>query len=464
MGRTGSRAEGAALVASPESDLMEPLAGTAGAAAMRSERSPAAALRTRACIRGRLVIDESGEPLDEVLRVCLHTGNPEFLETLETAADGSFESTIPFARGVVLARVMRPNGDMAVDREGAFDPAEDSEWIVRVPWPTFLHGTVVDGAGRALEGIELFVSRREQDRGGYHGYTRDEGEFRLQGLRTGRCTLMLSNGFERSEIRLDVRRGPNELGALRVPFAASAGSIGGRLLAPGGEPRATLFLRDSARGLVLAQEVDSREAEDGLEPFLFEDLPPGAYELELVSGDGRRYEPTSRRVSPPADELEFVAVGAAERFELLATDGRAELETHALVRVRGQWLVNEGAFAHAEVERWIAAAPGHRPLAGERPEKGVLRVRLEPGYGRVYLVSEMGGDLSFPDSGGQRGRPLGGVEVVTDGRAAATSDADGMALVSLSAPPSSLEFRLPGWHVHQRQEYGELSFVALERD
>ena len=134
------------------------------------------------------------------------------------------------------------------------------------------------------------------------------------------------------------------------------------------------------------------------------------------------------------------------------------------MRIRGQWLSNSGHYACADVERWIVLAPDHRPQAGERAEASEIRVRLEPGYGQAYLFTDVGGELMFPFNGGQRGRALAGVELVANGRTVATSDADGLAVVSLAAAPSELTFHLAGWREQSEGRIAQLTLVEFERE
>lgn len=423
---------------------------------------PTSGPRARRTLRGRLFIAETGEPLDEELEVFLHTGDPRLAERVRTRPDGRFISTLVFPRGVVMARVLRPSGDTAVDQEIGFEPGEDVEWTVRVPWPTLLRGTLVDLDGNVLPGVQLTLSVHPMDGSGLHGRSSRKGGFQFTDLRPGRSLLRIWGGggppLDRS---IEVQRGPNELGALRVALEPG-GDVSGRLVSADGEVEAQLLLLATEGDLALSAATDDRGASPG--SFLFADVPQGEYRLEILAQDGKRYEPASVRLSPPAHELRFEAVGSSETLELTAYEPMGEeLDAHVLVRIHGQWLVHWGDHAHDDVEAWIAVASAHRPARGGRPEASSLRVPLEPGFGRVFLCVEIGGQLYLSETDGPRGRPAADVEILADGRVVARSDGEGIALIALPTSPGSLELRKNGWREFRRHSVGPLTLVVLER-
>ncbi|HEX6884710.1 MAG TPA: carboxypeptidase-like regulatory domain-containing protein [Planctomycetota bacterium] len=424
----------------------------------RTARPASRAPRTRALVHGRLLIASSGAPLDEVLRLRLRTGDLSVIEELVSAPDGSFASTVEFPRGLLLLKVFRPNGDVAADIEGPFDPAAPEEWLVRVPWSTFVHATVLGREGQELPRLDVALFARRAGGGSHEGRTR-KGEFTLDRLEPGPYTLHLSLGLEAHALELDVRRGPNELGELRVPLG-EGGAVSGRLLAPGHDPVARLMLRAEGGGLVALSETSS--GVEGEARFQIEGVPPGRYRLELLSEDGLRYEPGGLELKPPASGLEFHARGSQEPFRLQASDADGQpLDVEVLVRIRGQWILDTESFARADVERWIALAPEHRPARGERPAATPLEVRLERGHGEAFLFQPLGFDLYWANAGGVRGGVLAGVAVVADGRTVAESDADGLALVSLEAVPDLIELQRPGWRVIERIEMQRLTLVGM---
>jgi hypothetical protein len=417
----------------------------------------------RAPVRGRLLISATGDPLDEVLRLRLRTGDVTQVEDLITAPDGTFVTTSEFPRGLLLLKVFRPNGEQAADLEGAFDPAAPEEWVVRVPWPTFVHGTVLDRAGQSLPRVEVALVPRRAGAPILEGRTR-HGEFSLQGLQPGSYTLHLWIGLEGHALELDVRRGPNELGELRIPFGETSGEVRGRLVAHDGAPEARVLLLSQPEDLVAAVEAEADPTRPDTSTFLFRNVPAGRHRLEILACDGRRYEPQGLAVEPNAAELEFLATGREERFQLrVVVDGETE-QACGLVRLHGQWFLDHGGFARADVERWVALYPGRRPATGERPVGAEIRVEPGAGHGQAFLFAEAGRDTAWANGGGVRGRMLAGVEVLVDGRTVATSDAAGLALVDLAQAPGEVAFRLPGWQVVEVIESWLVGSVALARE
>lgn len=403
----------------------------------------------RAPIRGRLRIRDSDEPLDEVLTIQLRTGDLSVKETVTSAPDGSFRTGVLFPRGYVLARVLRPDGATAVDHEGLFDPRTDEDWLVPVPWPTFARGRLLDLHGAPLEGVELRLAMREDEGPGLE-QTGPDGTFLLKPLPTGLHRLLLQRGFEEQELQLAVTRGPNELGDVLTSFRSGA-SITGCVRAEDAE--AFLLLTDvvTGRASIPGLEWD----ENGLF-FCFADVPPGDYRLTPIAFDGRRYEPSSLRVSPPATDLEFRAVGEQETFcpQLRSLQGDPP---QLLLRLEGVgWLARSGCPPRALVERWVVLADRHRPVSGGPPTSSELEVDAALGWGRAVLFHEAGPT-------GLLERPLADGEVLADGVAVARSDADGLALVSLEREPEELDYRLDGWVVHGERHDGRVIVVTFVR-
>ena len=419
---------------------------------------------THAHVRGRLVIAPGSEPLAEVLRLRLRNGDVSLVEDLASAQDGTFASTRSFPRGLLLLKVFRPGGDLAIDAEAPFDPGAPEEWVVHVPWPTFVHGIVLDRRGQALRGAEIELVPRGDALRLARGLSRQGGEFRVDNLQPGEHVLHVRRGLETCAFEIDVRRGPNELGPLRTALSDEAGEINGRLLAEDGEPEGLLMLQrvGDERGVVSAEEARTLRS-TGETSFRFEGVPPGEYRLRLLAADGRRYEPDELLVSPPATGIEFRAVGAGALFSLRALDGNGEeLDTFGLARLRGQWLCALDPVPHEHVDAWVLLSPGRRPRRGGVPAQGELRLALEPGHGQAYLFSEAGFDAVFANGGGVRGRVLAGVEVWADGRRVARSDEDGLALVDLERAPGTVEFRLRGWRTFQERTTSQvLTMVTL---
>ncbi len=456
-----ARAEPRAALMQPAEAQDEPNLPARTADAAKREPKPRSgppAPRRSAPVRGRLWIEGTEQPLDEVLTLRLRSGDLAVRETLMSAPDGSFESAAAFPRGIVLASVLQPSGEVASERETFFEPAAGEDWDLAVRWPTFVRFRVVDRAGTPLAGVRVTLAREGPEEEEIASETRREGEVRIEGLSPGRWVLGLQRSFAHGERRVHVARGPNELGEIELG-AAGGGEIRGELRDADGEIQAAVLLLDRW-GTLLAR---ASTFDGGLRhEFVFTDVPPGDYRLVPLAYDGRRYEPAAVRVAPGDTGIVFEARGRSAILELHWPESLESGESYA--RVRGRWLVGAEGLARAEVERWLVLARGHRPATGEPPEDGPLVPRLEPGWGHAFLFVEAGADPDFVGGSGIAGRPLAGIEVRADGRRVATSDGTGLALVSLAAEPGSLAFHGTGWLVQSRNEQGGLTVVELRRD
>lgn len=372
-----------------------------------------------------------------------------------SAPDGSFASTVAFPRGIVLATVLRPPGIVADELETFFEPAASGEWNPAVRWPTFVSFRVVDRGGDPLASVRVTLAGDPVDEEA-ESETRKPGEVRIEGLSPGRYLLTLQRGFAHDERRMLVARGPNELGDLEFR-GAGRGEIRGEMRCASGENSGTVLLLD-LEGRLLAQ-ASTIHRRPGAFEFTFVDVPPGGYRLVPLAYDGLRYEPESLRVSAPETGLVFAACGTHSTFEV---EWPEDVESgEAFVRLRGRWL-SENRFPRKDVERWLVLAEGRRPAMGDPPTSGALVPRLEPGWGHAYFFIEFGADPGFPYGRGVAGNALAGVEVLADGRPVATSDASGLALLSLQAEPEVLAFHKPGWLV-QAREWGGFTTVVLMR-
>jgi hypothetical protein len=395
------------------------------------------AARSRAPIRGQLFIRGTEEALDEALTIRLRSGDLRVKETVTSTPDGAFTSTVAFPRGFVLAEVLYPAGDAVVDHEGRFDPRSEDVWPVHVPWPTFVRGRFVDRSGAPLADVDVLVASSapvQDDRDGRSGA---DGTWSAR-VERGTRTLHALRGIERATLRVEVVRGPNELGDVVLPFG-SGGEIRGVLRAPGADPQAALELVSLDTGALLATYTGEDEDEnDGTSAFAFDEVPPGEYRLTVLAADGRRYEPAQRTVSPPALDVEFRSEDEPAWRELeqriTAEDG-APADGKILALVNGRWREFEGAQWSAE--SWIVL-DGKRIAPAALDDEGVLVARYEPGWGGAFLCAEAG----------DGGAPLADVQVFADGRLVATSDRAGLALARLGAGPGTIEFRLAGWSVH----------------
>jgi RNA polymerase sigma factor (sigma-70 family) len=413
---------------SPRSVRDEPDTASSTAARPGSRRGP---------IHGQLRIADTEKPLDEVLTIRLRAADLSAKETVQSAPDGSFRSQRSFPRGFVLGEVLRPAGDPAGDVEAYFDPSSGEGFVLDVPWPNFVRGRLVGRSGEELEDVEVHVEQGGTEK----PLDRHGASFDGQDLGVGTCTVTVRRGFERHELSTVVRRGPNELGDVLVPFRERVGPIRGRLRSVYGEPQGQLVLTDLASGVTYEAGAggDSKEVSE----FEFEPVPRGDYRLTLFSHDGQRYADRTRYLRPPATDIEFVAIGENEPLVIRAFDGESELFANAWVLSSGRWFGPDHPPRDArDVERWILVSKDRRPASGRAPESTRVEVALEPGWGfALFLREGSGGD--YPEEKG----PIAGIEVLADGLPVARSDADGLALVSLPHEPGKLECVLDGWVV-----------------
>jgi len=464
------------LAAPPASELL-PVSGLAPgeASAPDDSRSPALASAgtssapLRARIRGRVVMADTLEPLEAVLSVRLRTVDLGLVDPVETEPDGSFVSRRAFPEGGVLARVCTAEERELVDHEGRFEPSSTEPWLVRVPgseFPTSARGRVVDLAGDPVSGAMVHcVPPAPTPEEPWLGEADADGAFEIQELTPGAWELQAVARHVRGSAQVfALSRGENDLGTLVLP---SPGALCGVLVADV-EPRTHFLVRELGTGRELSVQEDPSEdvLDDGVHPFRISGLPAGEYELSLLPLDGRSYEPASLRASPPASGLEFRAVSGARSVELSVQDSDSgeALDYEAFSRVRGRWL---DGF-HPQAERWLIAAEEHRPASldsaalpatGESRER--VSVLLERGWGklRLYQIGELDPALDTLDKWSRP--PLPGVQVRADGLSVATSDEDGVALVSLARAPVSLDEWLAGWSKSSSSSYKWRGMVVV---
>ena len=363
-------------------------------------------------------------------------------------------------------------------------------------------GRVVDLAGEPVE--DAIVSLLPLEESGVDwerllDVTDAGGRFDFQGLESIEYRLVASGSFARSEPIRFRTAGRKDLGPIVLPAAPSAGSIEGKLIHPEGRGSWTVLLLEDLRSGKTLVAMPSRipdagdDDPDEAKAFAFVRVPAGSYSLSAISVDGTRFAPESLTVSPPAERLEFRSVPTLEeRFYVTARDaesGEPIPRFTVAAAVHGQWL---GGEADAEEDmfpsdRWIVSAAGHRPRLVERSDfesegrtseeereglgMGEIELRraqihLERGFGLPIVFRDGDDDsLQVPATFGPLiGAPLAGVGVLADGELVATSDAEGLALVSLPSKPARLEFALPGWSVALDETEDGLRGVVMIRD
>jgi hypothetical protein len=474
--------------APPASELLPVSLAASEAGAPDSSRSSSPASTgtsdapLRALIRGRVVMADTLEPLEGVLSVRLRTADLGLVDPVETQPDGSFVSKRAFPEGGVLARVCTAEDRELVDHEGRFDPSSTEPWVVLVPgseFPTSARGRVVDLAGDPVSvsvvysvpyapmqpGAGAGAGQPPPPEEPWPGEPDEHGEFTILGLTPGAWELWAVGRYVRGPAQVfALSRGENDLGILVLP---SPGALCGRLVADV-EPRAHFLVHElgTERELSLQEDPSEDGLADGVHPFRISGLPAGEYELSLLPLDDQNYEPASLRVRPPASGLEFRAVSPPSSVELSVQDAASGESLHyeAFSRVRGRWL---DGF-HPQAERWLIVAEEHRPASvdpaalpstDESPKR--VTVLLERGWGqlRLYQTGELDPGLDTYDKWSRP--PLPGVQVRADGFSVATSDQDGVALVSLARAPASIDEWLGGWSKSSSSSYKWRGMVVV---
>lgn len=230
--------------------------------------------------------------------------------------------------------------------------------------------------------------------------------------------------------------------------------------------------------------------------FAFEDLPGGEYRVDVFGVPEATFEPASARVTAPATDLRFrldpTSIGVPIAFEPYDASTGAPIEDFAVALVFGGHVIPDALDGdHGEPLwylppdgrlRWWLLASGYRPAAGDERafDRGaaprVAAVALERGYGALIECVDAARlvDHAFQGDAAElvaawTSPPIPGVAVHADGRRVATSDAHGMAALSLPAEPARIELHAPGWRVITSEglEGGrvtdELAFIGLIR-
>jgi hypothetical protein len=487
---------------------LAPLAGAADGTPAGAPRESAAESVPHGPVRGRLVDEESGAPLAEERVVLLATPGNRIAETLRSGADGRFESTRRFPRGTLRAFVTQPGtGERLCRHEAEFDPEAAGEWRVPVPAPraqvhaaaereldpfeTSLRGEVVDLQGRPVPDVVVKLIPLEAGGELRSDSTDPSGAFELEPLVPGVHRLLVHGNFTSTAPEsLVIAAGPNERGRIVLPIPPGGGALRGSLLL--GEHEESLYflrLRDPASGKQIAGSSDWKlfDEDDGVVDFELAAIPAGDYELSVVAFDGLAFEPSVMRVSPPADGLKFRASREPRRRCLVrVVDARsgAELEDFTtMLRIHGQWIGGEGSptddfeFFSAAWDPWIFFTAAHRPArSGPGRARRVpcddefecfeFTVELQGGFGGALLFKDVESDrLVAPGAEDPYLSPgLAGVRVLADGALAATSDADGLALLDLPGRPRSVTYEHPGWRVVGEEDEDDIRWVYLVRE
>ncbi len=325
-------------------------------------------------------------------------------------------------------------------------------------------GTPVEAAVVQAVSELAFNSARD----GWSRTTTDEsGRFELSGLSPETYDILIHPVRGEPVARqLFLPPGELTLDDFVVTLPEIAGEIRGRL-------ESSRPVADAPR--IRLRAVDGRAFSwfdhPSADEFHFGDVPVGEYELSVLSTDGYRWSPSSVRVSPPADELVFVREDDVPLFglalELWDAETDAPIEEFWVhLQIGALWnreprLVRSGE-SFAEIPdgarfRFSVHAAGYEPAYGgdeNFTREGSLRtatLELEPGWGARFLMRDLGHGFDNDDPEGRAAvleRPrIADIEVWADGERVATSDEQGIALVSLSHEPDELTFVSPFWRM-----------------
>jgi len=474
----------------PVAEAAAPGAGARGAA--RPARAPGERKRAPVLptgpVHGRLVVADTGDPIEALLTLRLRTIDLATSEEFVTRPDGSFAGRVAFPRTRLLALVKDAEGRELVDHEAPFDPEAEEEWLVPLAYPTSAQGRLIDRRGEPLDQAFVALIGRRAELPFVEDVCDPGGRFLLEDLRAGPYRLILQGPWSRSTQEITLRAGPNELGDLVLAEPDGADVVVELVLAePGPWPDAWLELHGERDERVRRfGTFDGEDLGGGRYRLRLPGIPRGRHELVVHAFDGRRYEPARLALEPPAT-LELRVHGAAEPGTLFrarsAASGEALLGFGVFGRYGRTWglyLARErvevgpafGMRPLAEVrlrpgfESWILFAGGHRSARGSFAGAGaVIEAVLEPGWSQLFQFEDAEGDATTPS--GQQGLQdppvLAGVEVLADGVLAATSDAQGFCIVEGEREPATLEFRLPGWRVVGETRLAVLRTVVLAR-
>lgn len=273
------------------------------------------ALNASAVLRGRVVAQETGEPVGGAWVLYRGgarraTGNP-WMQMMQgdpkvlTGADGTFEiSGVEGATFTLYAR----RKDYA-DSEKVKVPCESGEVKegiqLALPVGVTLAGRVVaKGTGEPVAGALVFVPRDNnpfatfspQDFAGGGGRTAppnsisaqtgDDGTFQLTGLSAGRVTL-----HARAQAHCDGQSGADVPGPELVVELGRGGTVRGRATDEQGRPRSGMRVM-LQRGMLPTGMVST----DGSGEFVIEHVTPGSYNCMLMGGESLMPEMKSATV------------------------------------------------------------------------------------------------------------------------------------------------------------------------
>jgi len=404
-------------------------------------------------------------------------GTGTFLETAFVSANGAEEASS-------VNRAAHPTGDAPLRYTGRHPVAglvgiQPGVLSIAVALELGLEVRVLDAAQRPLEDVQVCCVGLDPEVEGpttWIGQTRSSGTVRAFPLRPGAYRIVAQSRRHRvGAIRFDARPGRQRAPDLVLEPLPVGGTIEGHveILGELDGHLAVARLRGLGSHRYEAADVVGLEGRSSSGGFSFEDVPEGEYEVSLICVPELPAQPARVSVTAPG---EFVfRVSAADQGPTVgfaahdARTGEAIDEVDVLLEVGGRTIPEALEFdfgdapwrlPHDRAMRWWMGAEGYRPLAGDRsafPARGdprIARVRLEPGYGLRILLRDATSFLETYHEGDLdealavwSAPPVADVRVLADGVPVATSDARGLATVSLSTAPRRLELAAPGWRV-----------------
>lgn len=339
-------------------------------------------------------------------------------------------------------------------------------------------GRVTDDKDRPLEGVWVYV---EPVSGMAEGpfprvaTTEADGLFDFPWLTPGQYFVTTANDwydplYELAEAEVDVSAGEATVQNLSMKRVESAGAISGRLTSLSGT-RSFVSTQLELRSLTkpkrrLITLIKTRkEGDRSWAVFNFDEVPEDEYELTVVGGSSRLWEPAMLRVIPPTDDADFMLLDQATPLELSFEVADAEsgeiLDGFRLVwhfadgtekrmRARSNRYTLRGVAPDQRLS-WTIVAPGYHPAFGseqdfiaavEPPEGYILKselrraqVRLQRGWGAKFMVLGPGSS------------PVSGARVLLDGEVAGVTIEDGSFLANSTTPPDKISVEYEDWVV-----------------
>ena len=385
------------------------------------------------------------------------------------------------------------------DTEPEASTLAPQEFVVECRARPVVRGQVVDERGLPREdvcfmAVQISASAVES----LSGFTDEGGGYQLEANEPGRMQIAFlpPDATRAHRIQLDAPRGLTkapDVALARFPADSIGGSLRYRSGARWTEASVRLRALDGSRyeqvqsiGLGTLEawrvELESDGVVDGIVraaeefesfEFFFEDVPPGRFELSVVSREGFRWSPAALVVQAQSDGIVFTV---DDTVPLVAYDlDLRDAETGALIAqpivlVRPErespesgGRLGPGAplteLAAGVAFEWSVTSPGYALVRGSErdfvgsEENRTAKVELPRGFGVRMVFLDRSESIGEGIVRGSRSctrwdaARLAGVEVRADGTPVALSDERGIAELDLPAKPKRLELSLAGFRV-----------------